>query len=57
MYLYGNKPRIEDAAIIDHDVVAFNVSNEERDEIGEFLIAAIVTRCLMEFGQTPDILE
>jgi len=53
MRIYGN--RGPEVAQVDTDMIAFNVSPEELEVISEYLVAAIVTRCLMEFGQAPEV--
>lgn len=54
MEVYGNQ-RDFDTARVDTDIVAFHVSPDEVDDIGDYLVSAIVTRCLLEFGQAPII--
>ena len=44
-------------AYVDTDMVAFHVDKNDVNAIVEYLISAIVTNCLTEFGETPDIIE
>ena len=56
MEIYGNR-EIDTRGIarVDVDIVAHHVSPDEAEMIAEYLVSAIVTRCLMEFGQAPEI--
>lgn len=42
---------------IDHDLIAMVNDPEDVELTSEYLIAAIVSRCLMERGQPPEELE
>ena len=44
-------------AEIDRDIIAFHVDDEDRDTVTEYLVAAIVTKCIIQFGETPEILD
>ena len=57
MKIFGNQKRVNDVAKIDTDIIGFHVTDEDIEYVAEYLTAAIVTRCLMEFGETPEILE
>ena len=57
MRFYGNKKQILDVAEIDTDIIAFDVPEDEVEVIVDYLVSAIMTRSIMEFGETPVILE
>ncbi len=44
-------------AEIDKDIIAFHVDEEDRDTVVEYLVAAIVTKCIIQFSETPDIFD
>ena len=46
-----------DTARIDEDFVAFHVVEEDVETIVTYLISAIVTKCLVQFEETPEIFE
>ena len=54
MRVYGNKDKL-DIAYVDIDIIAFHVDESEVEVIADYLAAAITTRCLMDFGQAPEI--
>ncbi len=57
MIVFGNSNKEKkNIARVDTDIVAVCVLPDEVNDIVEFLTAAIITRCLMEFGETPEIL-
>ena len=45
------------AATIDLEIVAFHVNAEDREDVAEYLLAAIVTKCIIEFNEAPEMLE
>ena len=55
MRVYGNKTEL-DIARVDTDIIAFMVEPEEVDDIVEYLVSAIIARCVYEFGASPKIL-
>ena len=52
-----NRETKYNAAYVDTEMVAFHVDAEDREAVVEYLIATIVTKCVIETGETPDILE
>ena len=44
-------------AEIDKDIIAFHVEEEDKDTVTEYLVAAIVTKCIIQFGETPEIFD
>ena len=58
MKFYGNRYMIiKDIAEIDQDIVAFNVVEEDVEEVTDYLLAAIITKSIMETGMQPEIFE
>ena len=58
MKFYGNRfMMIKDAAEIDHDIIAFNVAEEDVEEVTDYLLAAIITKSIMETGMQPELFE
>ena len=56
MIIYGSrKVELKDVAKIDVDIIALCVQDDEVEEVVEFLVAAIATRCLLEYGIPPEI--
>lgn len=53
MLYYKTRER-ESGYMIDHDIIAFHVEEDESEHVIEYLTAAIYTRCMMEFGETPE---
>ena len=56
MIVFGSqKEHNGDIAYVDTNIIAFHVSEEESENVGEYLVTAIITRCMMEFGETPEV--
>ena len=45
------------AAYVDTEMVAFHVDAEDREAVVEYLLTTIITKCIIEFEETPEILE
>ena len=52
-----NREMKNKGAYVDTEMVALHVDAEDRDEVVEYLIATIVTKCIMECGDAPEFME
>ena len=57
MNLFKNRQTNLRANEVDTDIIAFNVTEEDMDEIVDYMIASLMAKSLAEFGETPDILQ
>ena len=57
MLVFPKKERNLDAATLDIDMVAFHVDEAEMEDVVDYLVAAIMARCMLEFGDTAEILD
>lgn len=55
--MFNKREMQSQTAYIDADFIAFHVEEEDVEEIATYLVSAIVTKCLMEFNQTPELFE
>ena len=55
--MFNKREMTNKTAYIDTDFIAFHVEEDDVEEIAAYLVSAIVTKCLMEFDQTPEIFE
>ena len=56
MEIYKNINNRRQGSTIDLDMVAFHVHDRDLDDIIDIMMTAIITRCIMEFGEPPTIL-
>ena len=57
MILYGKRKSNKNTATVCSDTIAFFVHEDEVDDMVEHILAAIIGRCLIDYGASPQILE
>jgi hypothetical protein len=53
MALFNNRSMEYDTAEIDVDVIAFNVTEKDAENVANYLAATIMARCMMDYGIAP----
>lgn len=53
MAIFNNRSMEYDTAEIDGDIVAFNVTEKDAENVANYLAAAIMAQCMMEYGSAP----
>ena len=54
---FNQRTMKHNTARIDEDFVAFHVEEEDVETVVTYLVSAIVTKCLVQFEETPEIFE
>lgn len=58
MIIYNKNKKRPEAGKVDTDIIGFNISpDDDIEHIIEYLISSLITKCLMEHGTVPEILD
>lgn len=55
--MFNKREMKNKTAYVDEDFVAFHVEEEDVETVVTYLVSAIVTKCLVQFEETPEIFE